>query len=174
MLALEKFVMAKVVHGAMLCRGHEPGAGIVWNAGPGPAFECGDQSVLSEFFSKANVANDARESGNNFGGLDSPDSVDDTMSGGGFDLRGHGDPFQLVKQSDYEKNFTSERGAASSRGADVRSRPRLKVLDQEAAALPVATRGCRDSGVPCPASKSWRSSHSPSPAMRIKLFTCSM
>ena len=147
MLALEKFVAAKVVHGAMLCRGHEPGAGVVWNAGPGPAFECGDESVLSEFLSKANVANDARESGNNFGGLDSPDGVDDAMSGGGFDLCGHGDPFQLVKESDYEKNFTSERGAASSRGQDVRSGPRLKASDQEAAALSLPTRGCRDSGV---------------------------
>src|SRR5438128_359404 len=98
----------------MLCGGHEPGAGIVWNAGLGPAFECGDKSILREFFGETNVANDARESGNNFGGLDSPDGVDDAMSGGGFDLRGHGDPFQLVKESAYEKDFTSERGAASS------------------------------------------------------------
>src|SRR5439155_16877786 len=124
--ALEKFVTAKVVHGAMLCGGHEPGAGIVWNAGLGPAFECGDKGILREFFGETNVANDARESGNNFGGLDSPDGVDDAMSGGGFDLRGHGDPFQLVKESAYEKDFTSERGAASSRGQDVRSGPRLK------------------------------------------------
>ena len=93
MLALEKFVAAKVVHGAMFCRAHEPGAGIVRNAGLGPAFECGDESVLREFFSKANVANDARESGNDFRGLDSPNGVDDAMSGGDFDLRGHGDPF---------------------------------------------------------------------------------
>jgi len=77
--AFEDFVAAKVVHGAMLGGGHEPGTGIVRHAGFGPALECGDEGVLRELFGEADVANDASESGNDFGGLDSPDGVDDAM-----------------------------------------------------------------------------------------------
>src|SRR4029077_3705689 len=60
-LALEELVAAKVINGAMLGGGHEPGAGIVRDAGGGPLFECGDESVLRELLGDADIAHDACE-----------------------------------------------------------------------------------------------------------------
>jgi hypothetical protein len=60
--------------------GHEPGTRIIWDARLGPAFERGEERVLGELFREADIANDASEPGNNFGGLDSPDGIDRAMS----------------------------------------------------------------------------------------------
>ena len=80
MLALKKLVAAKEIDRAMLRRGHQPGARIVRNAGVGPSLEGDNESVLRELLSQTNIANDAREAGDESDGLDSPDSVNDAMS----------------------------------------------------------------------------------------------
>src|SRR5258708_29983683 len=81
-LALEELVAAPEVDRAMLRGGHEPGAGIVRDAGCGPLFEGGDESVLREFLGDADVADDAREAGDDAGGLNAPDGVDGAMCEG--------------------------------------------------------------------------------------------
>lgn len=82
-LALKELVAAKKVNGAMLCRGHQPGARIVRNARLRPALESDDKSVLGEFFRQTDIADDAREARDELGRLDSPDGVDDAMGFGG-------------------------------------------------------------------------------------------
>jgi hypothetical protein len=47
---LEKFCAAEGVNGAMLRRGHEPGARIIRDARLWPTFESGDECVLCEIF----------------------------------------------------------------------------------------------------------------------------
>lgn len=76
---LETFVAAQEVDGAKLRRGHEPRGGIVGDAGLGPLLERGYESVLREFFREANIADDAREGRDQFGGLDPPDCIDCAM-----------------------------------------------------------------------------------------------
>jgi hypothetical protein len=49
-LAFEELAAAKVIQGAVLSGGHEPGAGIIRDAGFGPLLEGGDERVLGEFF----------------------------------------------------------------------------------------------------------------------------
>src|SRR6267142_4149435 len=83
MFALEKFVAAPVIDGAMLRGGHQPSAGIIWDAGAGPLLEGGYQSVLGEFFGDADVADDASQAGDDAGRLDAPDGVDGAMGIGG-------------------------------------------------------------------------------------------
>ena len=97
--ALKELIAAKVINGAMLGRGHEPGARIVRDAGVWPLFEGGDEGVLGEFFGNADVADDAGESGDDAGGLDTPDSVDGAMGVG----RGHAYPshhLQIIRASE--------------------------------------------------------------------------
>src|SRR5580704_15894502 len=76
MLTFEKFCAAEGVNGAMLRRGHEPGTRIIRDARLWPTLEGGDERVLCEVFRETDVAHHARESGNEPGGLDSPDRVD--------------------------------------------------------------------------------------------------
>src|SRR5947208_10245956 len=90
-LALEALVAAKKVDGAMLGGGHEPGAGIVRHSRFGPALQRGDERVLREIFGNANIADDAREAGDQSGGFYPPDCVNSAMrirqghgSGAGF------------------------------------------------------------------------------------------
>ena len=45
----------------------------------GPLLESGDESILREFLGKTNVTQDARETGDDPGGLDAPDCVDGAM-----------------------------------------------------------------------------------------------
>ena len=78
-LLLEQLATAKAVNGAVLGSCHEPGARIVWDTGGGPLLQGGDESVLRELFSKANVAHDARETGDDPGGFDPPDCFDGAM-----------------------------------------------------------------------------------------------
>jgi hypothetical protein len=82
-----------MIERAMLGGSHQPCAGIVRYAGTGPLFERGDQSVLRKFFRQANVANDSCKRSNNSRGFNAPHRVDGAMRACGFDLRGHGDPF---------------------------------------------------------------------------------
>src|SRR5437879_1354466 len=79
MLAFQKLVPAKVIDCAVLCGGHKPGARIVWDARLRPLLEGRDQSVLRELLGKANVTDNARETGDDSGRLNSPDRVDRPM-----------------------------------------------------------------------------------------------
>ena len=71
--AVEELVAAEEIDGAVFCCGHEPCAGIGGDACLGPALERGDEGILGEVFGQADVANDAGESGDEPGGLDTPD-----------------------------------------------------------------------------------------------------
>jgi len=72
-----------MIHGAVLAGGHQPRTGIVWDARLGPLFEGSDQSVLRKFFGEADVAHNARETGNNPGGLNPPNGFDGAMDSRG-------------------------------------------------------------------------------------------
>src|SRR6202035_5370055 len=67
---LKKFFSTEGVDGAMLRRGHEPGARIIRDARLWPAFESGDECVLCEIFRETDVTHHARESGDEPGRLD--------------------------------------------------------------------------------------------------------
>jgi hypothetical protein len=45
----------------------------------GPLLERGDQCILGELLGKTNIADDAREAGDESGGLDPPDCIDRAM-----------------------------------------------------------------------------------------------
>src|SRR5205814_1203154 len=60
-LAFEELVSAKMINGAMLSRGHEPGTGFVRDSRLRPFFERDDQSVLSKLFGHTDVADNARQ-----------------------------------------------------------------------------------------------------------------
>ncbi len=79
MLKLEQFAAAQAIDSAMLRGGHQPGARIVGDAGGGPLLKSGDKSILREFFGEPDVAHDAREAGDDPGGLDPPDRFDGAM-----------------------------------------------------------------------------------------------
>src|SRR5438132_13017162 len=79
MPAFEKFIPPKIIDRAVLRRGHEPGARVVWDARFRPLFEGHDKSVLRELLGKADVAHDARKAGDDPGRLDSPDRVNRAM-----------------------------------------------------------------------------------------------
>jgi hypothetical protein len=68
-----------MVDGAMLGGSHQPSAWIVRDARLRPLLKGGDERVLREFFGNAHIADDARKSGDNSGGLDPPDCVDCAM-----------------------------------------------------------------------------------------------
>ena len=66
----------------MLGCGHQPGPRVVGNAGRGPLFQGGDQCILRKIFRKADVANDAGQSGNQAGRFDAPNGIDRGMGVG--------------------------------------------------------------------------------------------
>ena len=74
--ALEQLVAAQVIDRAMLRGAHEPRAGIDRNARLGPFLERGDERVLRQILGDADVADNAREAGDQLRRLDSPDRVD--------------------------------------------------------------------------------------------------
>ena len=78
-LAVDQLGAAEAVDGAMLGGGHEPGAGLVGNAGPRPLLERGDECVLRQLLGEADVAHHAREPGDELCLLDAPDRVDGVM-----------------------------------------------------------------------------------------------
>src|SRR3989475_9598767 len=60
----------------MLRGGHEPGARIVRDARLRPALERGDERVVRQVLGETDVAGDAREPGDELGGLDPPHGID--------------------------------------------------------------------------------------------------
>ena len=87
MLAVAELVAAKDIDGAMLGGGHQPGAGIVGDAGGGPLLERRHQRVLGQFLGEADIAHHAGETGDELGLLDPEDCLDGAMGVG----RRHGD-----------------------------------------------------------------------------------
>src|SRR5258708_13459639 len=53
----------QVVDRTMLCRRHEPGPGIIRDAGLGPLLERGDDRVLRQLFADADATDAARQPG---------------------------------------------------------------------------------------------------------------
>ena len=74
--ALGDGVAAEEIDGAAFGGGGEPCRGIIGDAGLRPLFECGDERFLREIFGEADVAGEARESGDDARGLDAPDGFD--------------------------------------------------------------------------------------------------
>lgn len=58
--------------------GHEPGTGILGNARLWPLLKRGNEGVLGQFLGDADVAYDARESGDHARRLDPPHRLDST------------------------------------------------------------------------------------------------
>ena len=79
MLAFQPFVSSEKVDGAMLRRGHKPGAWIVRYPRLRPLLQRGDESVLGELLSAADVAHDSRERRDELCGLDFPNRLDGAM-----------------------------------------------------------------------------------------------
>ena len=79
LFALQPLTAAKQIDGAVFRRAHEPGPGLLRDARLRPLLQCGDQGVLGELFGKADVAHDARQPGDQPGGLDPPDGIDGPM-----------------------------------------------------------------------------------------------
>ena len=89
-LAIEPRLPPQQIDGAVLGRGHQPGAGIVGDAGPGPLLEGRDERVVCEVLGSADVADDAGESGDDPRRFDAPDGIDGAMGvGGRHDRRSH-------------------------------------------------------------------------------------
>src|SRR6266571_4035417 len=87
-LALERFAAADQVGRAMLRGQHEPGARPPRHARRGPLLERSNEGVLCELLSRADVADEASQPGDEPGRLDPPDRLDSAMRLGGIYL-GH-------------------------------------------------------------------------------------
>ena len=83
MFALEQLIASQMIDRAVFRRAHEPGGGIVGNAGLRPLFQRRDKGVLSQIFGNAHVPDDACETADDAGGFDAPDGVDDAVNIGG-------------------------------------------------------------------------------------------
>src|SRR5690606_5829665 len=77
---------AELIDRAALGGGHQPGAGVVGDAGLRPALERDDQGLLREVFGEVDVADHAHEATRQPGALDPPDRLDGFAGG----LAGHG------------------------------------------------------------------------------------
>ncbi len=78
-LAVDQLGAAEAVDRAVLGGGHQPGAGLVGDAGARPLLERGDERVLRQLLGHADVAHHAREAGDELGLLDAEDRVDGVM-----------------------------------------------------------------------------------------------
>jgi hypothetical protein len=78
-LELEPLAPAQQIDRAMLRGAHQPRARLVGDTRVGPLLERRDERVLRELLREADVADDPGETGDQPGGLDSPDGVDGTM-----------------------------------------------------------------------------------------------
>ena len=76
LLAFEGLRAPQAVDRLVLGGAHEPGARVVRHARLRPLLQGGDERILREVLGKADVADDAREAGDQPGGLDPPDRVD--------------------------------------------------------------------------------------------------
>ncbi|MGB7731122.1 MAG: hypothetical protein WBL50_24085 [Candidatus Acidiferrum sp.] len=74
----------------MFCGGHQPRAGIIRNAGPGPLLKRGDERIVCEILGGADVARNADEAGDQARRLDAPDRVDGAVRCGVMRVGGHG------------------------------------------------------------------------------------
>ena len=79
--ALGDGVAAEHIDGAAFGGGGEPCAGVFGDSGSRPLFQGGEESFLREVFGEADVAGEARESGNDARGLDAPHGFDGAMQG---------------------------------------------------------------------------------------------
>jgi hypothetical protein len=70
---------------------------------------------LRQLFGHPDITDDSSECRDDSSGLDTPDRVDRAMRGCdlSFGFGGHGDSFELVKASGYEKKSSCERVAAA-------------------------------------------------------------
>ena len=75
-LALVQRAPAQEVDRPMLRRRHEPCPRIVRDARFRPLLQRGDERILRDILGDSDVVHDAREAGDELGGLDSPDRVD--------------------------------------------------------------------------------------------------
>src|ERR1700687_329956 len=75
----EPLVSAQEIDRTMLRSGHQPGAGVVRDARPGPLLERGDQSILRKLLGKTDIAHDPRNTRDDPGGLNPPDRVNRAM-----------------------------------------------------------------------------------------------
>src|SRR5262249_2201063 len=82
MLARDQLMPPQPVDRPTLRGGHEPSARIVGHARLGPPLQRGDERVLGEFLGQPDVAQHAREAGDEPWRLDPPDRVDDAMGVG--------------------------------------------------------------------------------------------
>ena len=78
-LAFQPLAPTQAVEGAVLGRGHEPGARVVGHARLRPALEGDDERVLGQLLGHADIADDAREPSDEPGRLDPPDRLNRTM-----------------------------------------------------------------------------------------------
>src|SRR5260221_856122 len=78
-LLLEQLASAKMVYRPMLRDRHEPGGRALRNALLWPLLERGDERVLRELLREPQVAHDPRQTGDQLGRLDAPDSVNGAM-----------------------------------------------------------------------------------------------
>ena len=79
MLAVDQLGAAKAVERAMLGGGHQPGAGLVGDAGARPLLERGDEGVLRQLLGHADVTHHARQTGDELCLLDAEDRLDGVM-----------------------------------------------------------------------------------------------
>ena len=75
-LALAHLVAADRVDGAAFGGGHQPGAGIGRNAGPGPFGQGDDQGILRQFLGKIDIAHDAGQTRDEPGPFDAKNRLD--------------------------------------------------------------------------------------------------
>lgn len=78
-LALQECVATEMVNGSMLGGGHQPSAGVIWDARLGPLLEGCNERILRELFGEADIADDSCEPGNDSGRFDPPDRFDCAM-----------------------------------------------------------------------------------------------
>jgi hypothetical protein len=74
--AFEQLAAAQAVDSTMLRRSHQPCTGVIRDPRLGPLLEGRDKGILRKFFGKTDIAQHAREAGDDTGGLDAPDGVD--------------------------------------------------------------------------------------------------
>src|SRR5580692_12883105 len=108
-LALQPRVAAEMIHGAMLGRGHQPGAGIVRNARLRPLLESGKQRVLRQILGDTYVAHHARQSGDQPGRFHSPDGVNRAMGVGS----GHRYPSHHLRSGRASKPSPAQRSCVA-------------------------------------------------------------
>ena len=79
-LAREHAPAPQVIDRAMFGGRHQPGAGVVRHAAAGPLLERDHQGILGELFRKSDIAQQAREAGDQPRGFDPPHGIDSPMS----------------------------------------------------------------------------------------------